>query len=68
MNGAPRCQKCGSWNTILLDADYATNLGEKICLTGFLGLPIAAVWAALDKSLKVWKCQDCGTLWRQKFL
>lgn len=68
MNGAPKCAHCGSRNTILQDADYGTNLGEKVAATGLLGLPVAAVWAALDKSLKVWKCLDCGEVSRKSFV
>ena len=70
MNGAPRCgnPECGSWNTVLEDADYGTNLAEKVSVTGIIGLPIAAAWAAFDKSLKVWKCLDCGRTFRRKFV
>jgi hypothetical protein len=68
MHGAPKCQHCGSCNTILVDADYMTNLSEKVAVTGIIGIPVAIIWAAFDKSLKTFKCNDCGAAWRNRFI
>ena len=63
MNGAPRCQQCGSWNTVLIPATY----GEKVqdCIvkgTGLLGAPFAFVLALVD-NMKIIQCKDCGRRW-----
>jgi hypothetical protein len=63
MNGAPRCQECGSWNTVLVPAPYGLKVTDAIVKgTGLLGSPLAFVIALFD-NMKIIECKNCGKSW-----
>lgn len=67
MKGAPRCQECGSWNTVINDADYGTKVGDFLRKSRpgpliFIALPFALIWANFD-NMKTFACKDCKAEW-----
>ena len=63
MNGSPRCQNCGSWNTILIPATYGERVMDSIVKgTGLLGAWFAPVLALIN-NFKIIECKDCKHRW-----
>jgi hypothetical protein len=51
------CPKCRSTNTTVRPASYGERVAEHRTI---IGLPVVLVLAALDRSLKIFECKDCG--------
>jgi hypothetical protein len=66
MNGSPRCQNCGSWNTVLIPATYGERVKDTIVkgtgLTGVVRSPRSWPWSTTSRSSSARIASVAGTI------